>query len=272
LVESFSRTRFSVLGDDARAMQDLSRALSCIGASGKERGVEVLLDLNIGQNRTGTPADAQAIELYRSIQSLPGLRGGGLHAYDGHITDSDPISRAKACDSGFEPVIKLRNELIRADLTVPRVVAGGTPTFPMHARRGDVECSPGTCVFWDAGYATRLADLGFEVAALLLTRVVSKPGSNRLCLDLGHKAVASEMPHPRAQLLGLEDAKAVVHSEEHLVVETAHSAEYEVGDHLYAIPWHICPTVALHAEAVVIENGMSAGSWKVASRDRRLTI
>ena len=142
----------------------------------------------------------------------------------------------------------------------------------MNARRPDAECSPGTCVFWDFGYATKLPDMLFLPAALLLTRVVSKPASNRLCLDLGHKAVASENPHPRVQLLELPDAKFVGHSEEHLVVETDRAAAFSVGASLYGIPWHICPTVALHSEAVVIKNGRAEERWKVAARDRALTI
>jgi D-serine deaminase-like pyridoxal phosphate-dependent protein len=157
-------------------------------------------------------------------------------------------------------------------LPVPRLVAGGTPTFPIHARRGDVESSPGTCVFWDAGYAFKLPDLPFLPAALVLARVISKPGPNRLCLDLGHKSIAAEMPPPRVQFLNLKDAVPVLHSEEHLVLETPRSNDLNLGDCLYGVPWHICPTVALHAEAVVIENGMSAGRWPVVARDRRLPI
>jgi D-serine deaminase-like pyridoxal phosphate-dependent protein len=114
--------------------------------------------------------------------------------------------------------------------------------------------------------------LEFLPAAAVLTRVVSKPGPNRLCLDLGHKSIASEMPHPRVQFLNLPDAKAIAHSEEHLVVETAHANEFAVGDCLYGVPWHICPTVALHCEAIVVENGKATGRWKVVGRERRLTI
>jgi D-serine deaminase-like pyridoxal phosphate-dependent protein len=80
------------------------------------------------------------------------------------------------------------------------------------------------------------------------------------------------MPPPRVRFLNLEDARAVLHSEEHLVVETDRSAEFKVGDCLYGLPWHICPTVALHAEAVVVQDGKTSGSWKVASRNRRLTV
>jgi D-serine deaminase-like pyridoxal phosphate-dependent protein len=166
----------------------------------------------------------------------------------------------------------LRRQIERAGLPVPRIVAGGTPTFPMHARRGGVECSPGTCVFWDAGYAHTLPDLDFLPAAVLLSRVVSKPAANHLCLDLGHKAVASEMPHPRVVFLELTDAKPVMHSEEHLVVQTSQADKFAVGDCLHGIPWHICPTVALHDEVVVVRNGRAGERWKVAARGRTVEV
>src|SRR6185436_281284 len=108
----------------------------------------------------------------------------GLHAYDGHIVHPDPAERRKACESAFDLVFALRDDLTNLGLPVPRIVAGGTPTFPIHAQRKDVECSPGTCVLWDAGYASKLPDMDFLPAALLLTRVVSRPGANQLCLDL----------------------------------------------------------------------------------------
>ena len=165
------------------------------------------------------------------------------------------LSSPEACEAAYAPVKALREQLAQAGLGFPTVVAGGTPTFPMHARRGDVECSPGTCVLWDHSYATKLPDLSFQPAALVLTRVVSKPGPNRLCLDLGHKAIASENPPPRVNLLNLADAKAVLHSEEHLVLETPKAGTFKVGDPLLGIPWHICPTVALYGEAVIIKNG-----------------
>jgi D-serine deaminase-like pyridoxal phosphate-dependent protein len=105
-----------------------------------------------------------------------------------------------------------------------------------------------------------------------MTRVVSRPGANRLCLDLGHKALGSEMPHPRVQFLNLPDASAVGHSEEHLVVETPNAANFNVGDRVFGIPRHICPTVALHAVAMVVENSKVCARWKVAARDRQITI
>ena len=273
LVEAFPKTKFSVICDNPETIGELSKAVDSrfparSGSAGHNHRLEVLLDLDLGQQRTGVSVDAHAAELYRLIASAPGLAPGGLHAYDGHIVETDLAKRTALCEAAFGPVAALRHTLINAGFPVPHLVVGGSPTFPIHARRPDVECSPGTCVFWDAGYEQKLPDLKFRPAALLLTRVISKPGPNRLCLDLGHKAVGSEMPHPRAVLLNLEDARPVAHNEEHLVIETRRSTEYRVGDCLYGVPWHICPTVALHSSVVVIRGGRSAGTWKVTARDR----
>lgn len=267
LVLAFPQTSFGVVADDAAIITSLGETFGPTGAS-----LSVFLDINCGMDRTGVAPDDRAIALYRQITDARGLKAGGLHAYDGHIHDTDPDRRAAAAHSALEPVLALRQRLTQAGLDVPTVVAGGTPTFPVHARRGDVECSPGTYVFWDFGYAETMPDLPFRIAAVLMTRVVSKPGGNRLCLDLGHKAVAAEQPAPRVKLLSAPDAQAVMHSEEHLVIETAQAAQFPVGQALYALPRHICPTVALHQEVVVVRNGRAEARWKVVARDRSLTF
>jgi D-serine deaminase-like pyridoxal phosphate-dependent protein len=64
----------------------------------------------------------------------------------------------------------------------------------------------------------------------------------------------------------------VTHSEEHLVVETPRAGEFQVGDVLYGVPRHICPTVALHGEVIVVRNARAESRLKVAARDRALTI
>ncbi len=267
LTHYFGGVRFSCIADNAEAVRELASV-----AESTSKQIEVLLDIDVGQHRTGIQPDTGAFELYRLIAASLSLKSGGLHAYDGHISDSDVEQRTAACEAAFAPVEVLRCKLEREGLSVPRVVAGGTPTFPMHARRDGVECSPGTCIFWDAGYARKLPDLDFLPAAVLFTRVVSKPTPTRVCLDLGHKAVASEMPHPRVIFLNLDDATPVVHSEEHLVIETPHADSLAIGDCLYGIPWHICPTVALHSELIVVRNARAEERWKVVARDRALTI
>jgi len=125
------------------------------------------------------------------------------------------------------------------------------------------------------GEAVLLAGIGLAAGvagALVLTRVISKPSSKILCLDLGHKAIASESPHPRVELMGLADARAIGHSEEHLTIETDRADEFPVGTPLYGIPWHICPTVALHQEAVVVRDGRAMERWQVVARARTITV
>jgi D-serine deaminase-like pyridoxal phosphate-dependent protein len=267
LVRLHPRTRFSTIVDDGSAADALSAQFAADGSR-----LEVWLDIDCGMHRTGMAPGPEAIQFYRRLESLPGLKTAGLHAYGGHVHESDPRSRAEQCDAAFAPVTALRIELERETSGPVRMIADGAPTFSIQARRGDVECSPGTCLLWDFGYADRFPDLDFVQAALVLTRVVSKPGPDRLCLDLGHKAIAAENPQPRVRFPGLPDAEAVIHSEEHLVIRSSRAAEYSVGDVLFGVPRHVCPTVALYAEAVVIRGGRAVDRWRVTARDRRLTI
>jgi D-serine deaminase-like pyridoxal phosphate-dependent protein len=234
--------------------------------------IETYLDVDCGMHRTGIAPEDKALKLYQLLGSLPGLTTGGLHAYDGHIHDHDRSARAQAVESAFGIVEAFRDKLLSQSLPVPHYIASGTPTFGIHAKRGDYECSPGTCVLWDWGYGTKHPDLDFLHAALVLTRVISKPMEGRLTCDLGHKAIAAENPHPRVHFLNLPDAKAVMQSEEHLVLETPRAAEFKIGDVLYGVPWHICPTVALHSYANVVRDGRVVEKWRVAGRERVLTV
>ena len=65
---------------------------------------------------------------------------------------------------------------------------------------------------------------------------------------------------------------AVLQNEEHLVLEAGAGHSYKVGDILYGIPFHICPTVALYERAITVEEGKITGEWKIVARDRKITI
>jgi D-serine deaminase-like pyridoxal phosphate-dependent protein len=267
LMRRFSSVRFSTIVDSEEAITALGKAAKKANLS-----LEVFLDLDCGMHRTGVAPGAEAVRLYRRITQASGLSTGGLHVYDGHLHEADAGVRAQQCEAAFAPVIAFRDELRRTGLNVPALIAGGSPTFAIHAGHADRELSPGTTVLWDFGYGDKFPELGFETAAILLTRVISKPDGNRLCLDLGHKAIAAENPHPRVRLLELPEASAVMHSEEHLVIETPDAARFAIGQCLHGIPRHVCPTVALHSEAWVVEGGAATEQWPIAARARRLTV
>jgi D-threonine aldolase len=267
LVRAYPGTTFSALADDEDTVRSLSDAARASGVL-----VNLYLDVDAGMHRSGIAPGPRAVGVYRLITTSPGLSAAGLHMYDGHIHDTDVAERTRKCDEAFRAVESLMEDLARAGLPVPGIVAGGTPSFPIHARRAGVECSPGTTVFWDLGYSTNLPDLDFLPAVMLLTRIISKPGAGMICLDLGHKAVASEMPHPRVGLMELPDARAVGHSEEHLTLQTTRADDFPVGAVLYGMPWHVCPTVALHNEAVVVRDGRAGERWRIVARARTITI
>ena len=257
--------RFSTITDDAEAVGNLARV-----AQINNINIPVLLDIDIGMGRTGIKPGPAAITLYKLINQLPGVEPIGLHVYDGHLHNNNPSERLTKWQTIMNELRELQNNIDSTGLLVQSIVGGGTPTFPFHAKHTSHECSPGTTLLWDFGYAENFTDLKFLHAALLLSRVISKPSNNRITLDLGHKGVAAENPHPRVNFLGLNDAEAILHSEEHLTLQTPQAENYQVGDVLYGIPRHICPTVALYDRTYVIRNGKLVGQWQITARARKL--
>jgi D-serine deaminase-like pyridoxal phosphate-dependent protein len=242
-------------------------------SSATRRTLPALVDLDIGMGRTGTDEES-AFALYQLVSSLPGLAADGIHAYDGHLKEPDPSVRAQAGAGGVASVLRLRKRLESEGLAVPRLVLGGTPSFPIHSalKEPGVECSAGTAPLNDTGYGSNFPDLPFVPAALLLTRVISGPRGNRITLDLGHKAVAADPKKERFTLLGVPGAVLGPQSEEHQVVETPHAHEFPAGTPLLAIPTHVCPTCALHRWAYVVEGGEVVDQWEVAARDRVIGV
>lgn len=266
LIKTFPFTSFGCLIDNIVSATMLSKA-----AEEHDIIVSVYIDLNVGMNRTGIESE-QALQLYHDAQPLKGIAIKGLHAYDGQLRDSDLEIRRAKCDEGFNKVSVLHQQIKEQWGQSLVIIAGGTPSFPIHAQRKEVECSPGTFIFWDKGYQQLLPEQPFLYAALVITRVVSMPADDIATVDLGHKAIASENPIAnRVYFLNAPDVQPIGHSEEHLVLKTSPNA-LQVGDILYGVPHHICPTVALHETMGVIEKNKFIGSWNVVSRKRKITI
>lgn len=265
LIKTFPLSQFSCLADNAAAVEAMAAAASAAGVT-----LRVWIDVNVGQNRTGIePASVTA--LLQKILARPSLAFEGLHCYDGHLHQPALADREEAARQAFEPVISRLPGWEKQAGKPIAVVAGGSPTFPIHAK-GHWVCSPGTFVYWDAGYQA-FKELPFLPAAVLLARVVSLPAPGRICLDLGHKAVAAENePGKRIQVLNADGLRVLGQSEEHLVLETAPGRHFAPGDVLYMLPWHVCPTIALHATAYVVEGHRVTGEWLTAARNRKISI
>lgn len=268
LAKNFPSVQFSTVVDDEETVRFLAAA-----AQQNNVTLGVFIDINCGMGRTGIAPSNQARMLVSNVRDTPRLQFAGVHAYDGHLHQHNPIERREACEAAFQSVTDWITELNGSGLVVREFVCGGSPTFAIHAAIPGRVLSPGTTVLWDFGYGDSFPDLPFVPAAVLLTRVISKPSSQHITLDLGHKAVASERPHPRVWFPQLEEQpEAIMHSEEHLVLAVERAERYHIGDALIAIPRHICPTVALHGEVLLVREGRIADSWPVTARNRRITF
>jgi D-serine deaminase-like pyridoxal phosphate-dependent protein len=267
LKKKFPETKFSCIVDCEKTINDLSLAAVTTGLK-----TAVWMDINNGMNRTGVSPGDTAIRLFKLIIASPMLIFEGLHVYDGHIHDSDLIEREKKCNDSFLPVFSLIKELSEISPSQIKIVAGGTPTFPIHAKRNGVETSPGTVILWDYGYSSSFSDMDFLYAALLFTRVISKPAKDLICIDLGTKAVASEMPHPRIKIIGIDNYEFVSHNEEHMVIRTSHAEKIKIGDIFYCIPFHICPTVDRYDKVYVVKDKKVTEEWDVKARKRKISI
>ncbi|QXV64471.1 D-TA family PLP-dependent enzyme [Mucilaginibacter sp. 21P] len=267
VIKTYTDTQYSCLVDNEQSALEISEQ-----AIANDLIIPVFIDLNIGMNRTGIKS-VDALALYSRCNALPGLSLKGLHAYDGHIHDSDFEVRRKRSDEAMQPVLQLIKDLQKQGFEKPLLIAGGSPTMPIIKEIKDAELSPGTFVYWDKGYGDAYPEQPFKPAALLIARVISLPDEAKICIDLGHKSVSAERPlNERVFFLNAPELKFVSHSEEHLVADAGAGHNYKVGDVLYGLAFHACPSVALYERALTVEDSIISGEWKTIARDRKINI
>ncbi len=271
LQRQFPGTGFSTVVDSEAGVDGLEIAV--------EEKLPVFLDFDCGMHRTGVASIEKSLILVNRIVASPSLTFAGIHAYDGHIHDASKSDRQARFDAAIGEVDRLLARLEDAGIDVPLVVSGGSPTFEMHAERARKseqpwQASPGTPVLWDAGYGEHYPEMEYEPAALLLARVVSKPGEGRICVDLGTKSVSAENPIAnRVRFPTIPCLEFASQSEEHLVIRVEDTDNIPIGSELVGVPYHVCPSVALHQHAHVVRDGRITGEkWPIAARDREITI
>jgi D-serine deaminase-like pyridoxal phosphate-dependent protein len=272
LAQAYPEISFGCLLDDPNVAYQLS-----IKAKETPITLKIWLDIDNGMQRSGIAPGDGALALYGTIADLPGLEAAGLHVYDGHIRNPDFQKRIVDGDHAFTAVYTLIDRIEAAGLGKPNVVVGGSPSFPVNSLRANVDLSPGTFIFWDISYANLCPELDFDFAAVVLTRILSKLGGKRICLDVGSKGVSPDhRVEDRIRFLNLETQPTFIgQSEEHLVIEVDNPDDYAVGDVWYGVPFHVCPTVNLYQEAWLVpadQNSDVSESWEVVARNRKISF
>ena len=259
LAEKFPKTIVNVLCEDFETIDALGPSIG------------VFIDVNSGMNRSGMQLeDEQAIF---SLARKSGDRFRGIHFYEGHIRNEEASTRRQLAFDGYARLICLLNNIRDEGLPCPEVLTSGTLSFLDAIAYGPFELldgtthriSPGTVIFHDAQSQRALQNLDLRPAALLRTRAVSQPTTDTITTNAGSKSIAAETGDPCCVALEYPDLTAMHPSEEHLPFRTAGEAPKR-GELLSLIPEHICPTVNLAEEAVLIDEN---GSFSIASVSAR---
>lgn len=265
IAQRFPQQKAASLVDNLASAQALASKFANKGMT-----ANVFIDINNGMNRTGFPISGNVIEFWNALQQIQYLNVMGFHVYDGHIRYSNVEDRKAKSDEDFKPVYALLEQLYANGEKHIEVISGGSPTFIPASLRENVTCSPGTTLLWDWNYAKLVPEVDFKWAALLLTRVISKPSPGIVTLDLGHKSVGSENPlDKRIFFLNLENYQPIGQSEEHLVLKVDNWDAIQVGDVLYGVPYHVCPSVALYDEARIIDKNRFLETWSILARKKQ---
>jgi D-serine deaminase-like pyridoxal phosphate-dependent protein len=240
-------------------------------AAGRDRTVPVLLDVNIGMNRTGVALESAAAS-YAAFDRIPGIELSGLHCFSGDFKITDLADRQKAVDRTASQIADIRAQITTAGYTCKVLVLSGTAVLKNYGIFPNAYLCPGTAFISDLQYHRIFPDYDYIPAAALLTRVISTPLPGQFTLDLGYKAIAADPKGTRGMILGYEDAKVCFQCEEHWTWHTDREDAPKVGDLLYVLPTHICPSITCYPRVLVVENHSVTGTWTVTARDRMLSV
>jgi D-serine deaminase-like pyridoxal phosphate-dependent protein len=271
IAEQFPEVRISVLAENDEQIRQWS-----------ESHLGVFLDINPGMNRTGIqPERGQEVLNLVSATGNAGLEFRGLHYYDGQYGALDEGERTEAAHRGYDSLLNLTTEIESAGVPVPEVITAGTPTLcsslSYEAFRGKSfihRVSPGTIVYCDATSLSQIpSEYGYQPAVLVLTRVVSRPRTGTVTCDAGHKSVSADAGVPTCLVLGRPELRPLGPSEEHLPLAVEERTEGpEVGEPLYLLPRHVCPTVNNFDCALLVADGRIQSVEKVSARGREAPL
>ncbi|MDM4768060.1 DSD1 family PLP-dependent enzyme [Pelomonas sp. SE-A7] len=262
--------RLSICVDHASQIADLAAACAAAGSR-----IELLVEINIGQNRCGV-ADAPAVlALIERIQAHPEqLRFKGLQAYLGSIQHLRSHEERRAAAAGAsERTGAVAKALQAAGVHCEVITGGGSGTVEFDLANGVyTEVQPGSYIGMDMDYGRNefAGSLRFEHALFLASTLMSQGNGERLVLDAGLKSLAvdSGLPlvwGPDGERLDLVYTSA---NDEHGILQAQgpDTRRPQLGEQVWLVPGHCDPTFNLHDELVAVRQGRVEALWPIAAR------
>lgn len=230
----------------------------------EEKGIEVLIELEVGENRSGVIADEQLISLAKYIALTPKVKLKGVFSHEGHTYKANDIAECiRLARESQERTLRAGNMLRGLGIEIDTISIGATPSL-MQAGiiEGITEIRPGTYIFMDAGQGNALGDFS-KCAATVLTTVISKPTEERIVLDAGAKSLTSQNRNVGictttgyGLVKNSNDVRLSGLFDEHgLINDKLFHGLVEVGDKIELVPNHICPCCNLYDNAYLVSNG-----------------
>ena len=257
VAEAAHLSAVTVAVDDPGNLEDLSAA-AC--AAGTEIGV--LIEIDVGMGRSGTRSAEEACRLAAHASGPAGLRFLGVMGYEGHcMLEPDRALRVTKARAAMELLLRVVDVLAAAGYACPVVSAGGTGTYDITGRNPRVtELQAGSYVFMDAFHGDLVP--GFGVALTVAATVISRHG-NAIVLDVGRKAIGSDLTMPRPAGFSGE---LVYLNEEHAGFSVEATSPLGVGDRVALVTGYGPTTVNLYEVYHVVSGGVVVDIWPVAAR------
>ncbi len=240
------------------------------------RPIEVLIDVDTGDARTGIQPGEPLLKLAKNIVNLPGIKLRGIFTHDGHSYGAKSISDVKQIfKDSQEEMIRTDRILRNEGIDIEEISVGSTPSFLVaDISPGITEIRPGTYIFMDVAQGNLLGNYD-RCALTILATITNRPTPNRVVIDAGTKALTSYVRGSgicQTKGHGLLQDNPAIHieslSDEHGVFTVASENEYPIGNKLQVIPNHACPTCNLYDYIYGVSKGIVVFKWPILARGK----
>jgi len=235
--------------------------------------LDVMIEINCGQNRAGVLPGNEALELARLVSELESLRLRGLMTHGGHsYNETSREAIATIGQHEGKVMVETATLLRNAGVDVDTVSTGSTPTAPYCAGvPGVTEIRPGTYIFCDLTQAELFACKREDCALSVLATVTSRPAADRTIVDAGKKSLTSDPAGRTGNNTGYgfvleKNATLTRLSEEHGIIDAA--VDCRIGEKVRILPNHVCVVVNMFDEMYGIRQGQVETTFKVAGRGK----
>ena len=231
--------------------------------------VALVVDLDVGDHRTGAASVGQAVGIALAIDQASHLWLRGVQAYSvsgSHGKDYE--ERTSISTAAFALAAEARDAMAGHGLHTDILTGGSTGTWDVDLRLPEVtEIQAGSYVMMDLAY--RNIGAGFANAMTILTTVISANHAEFVTVDGGFKAFSTDRPFGPEPIGLSSPAGYRWGGDEFGYIDMQGCAtKPELGSRIELIPPHCDPTVNLHDRIYVCRREQVEDIWPVMDRVR----